>query len=119
MFEEPVLQKTPEQIQAEFENAKIKAFTAYANETVRMIEERIRGGFNMAWNDPEFCAKSFFKALGSQGAKSFSDSYKVQLLLKELNPDFQMISAPMPYTIDSQTGIVTITEVATPESENP
>lgn len=107
MFQEPEL--------TEEEKAKeeVKAFVQRSNTLAKMIEDGLTMLFNKVWRNPNVTAKKFFEILGPQGKKAFDDSWELQQLVKKINPAFEYLVPPLPYTIDEATGIVSVSEKQT------
>ena len=112
MFQEPAL------TQDDIVKLEVKAFVAHSNASLENIIINLTIAFNMVWNNPKATPQEMFAVLGTQGGKTFADSYKLQLLIKELKPDFEMLVPPLPYTI-AEDGTVTITEPEPTQPEEP
>lgn len=62
--------------------------------------------FDLAWKNPV----EFFAQVGTDGKKSIELHYQMQLMIAALDPSWVYLVPPYNYTIDDQTGIVTIGE---------
>jgi hypothetical protein len=103
MFTEPELTEEQKAVN------EVKRFIYESNVAVKMLEGSLRFCFDMVWSNPNATPAKIFEVLGTQGAKTFSDSWEVQQLVKKLNPSFEYLVPPIPYTIN-EDGTVTITE---------
>lgn len=106
--------------------SEVNSFIYESNVSIQNMIDSHTARFNQIWFNPNATAKQMFEGLGSQGKKAFTDSYAMQMLIKQLKPDYQFLVPPLKYSINQETGVVTIIEpvvteqvVETPESENP
>lgn len=67
----------------------------------------LKNNFDMVWNNPDLSAQEVLDSFGSDAVTLFSDSYKLQVVIKEIDPSYNVLSPSVKYTIN-EDGTVTI-----------
>lgn len=70
------------------------------------LKESLKAAFLILWQNDGASPQKILDAGGTKAAQLFIASQKVQLLIKELDPSFELMPSPTPVTINQDGTVV-------------